>query len=1037
MSRISSSVGLVSGIPIADTVAKLMEVAATPRNILKTRTDGLKQQQLALDTMGSRLLGFQFAVNKLKSTGIYTTRDVTSSRPDSLTASAPASGTPNVGTYQVRPVRAASSQQLISQRFETAAGALGSGAFSFGFSEPVDKGVLLEELNGGAGVQRGKIRLTDRSGASTTIDLSFARTVDDVVQAINSSSDVSVVAATSGDSFTLTDNSGGTGNLRVQEVGSGTTAASLGLSSVNVAADQATGADVLRLHAGTRLSSLNDGNGVEVSKEGVADLEVTLRDGTQLNIDLHDVRTIGDVLEQINATDSDKLKAAISAAGRRIELTDLTAGGGAFSVESGVASTTAEDLGIAANVGGAGTLTGDRLISGLQDSLLSRLRGGEGVGELGDISITDRNGDVTLVDLSSAETLDDVVDLLNSAGGAFTASINSARNGLQITDASGGSGDLIIASTDATDTAEALGIVIEDAVGTVNSGALGRQSISRATLLSSLNGGKGVTLGDIRITDSAGGNATADLDSSTSPAKTVGDVIDAINALANGVEARINDAGDGILIVDTAGGTSKLGVVDRSGNISATLNLTGASKTVEIDGDPTQVIDGSRTFAIDLDDLDLDAAAIPLSSLRNGQGVSRGDFTITDSAGESLGVDFNGADAGVSTIGQMIELINDKAVEGNVSVRARINDAGTGILLEDSARGTGKLTVTDTNSATAADLKLTGTVTTANGKQTINGAGAFSISASAATGLDAVAARINDLDAGVTATTFFDGLGYRLSLSVDATGSANQLLVDAADSGFEFEETSRAEDALLLYGNFANPGAGVLLSSSDGQFASAIGGVDVTVKEASDTPVTIKVGKTSSSLVEAVQDLVESYNSLRTDLGKLTKFDAEALTTGLLFGSNEALQIDQRLSLALTSRYAGTESFQLLSQIGVSINDDGTLSLDSAKLQTAADKDPDGLEKFLSDSQNGVAVKLGAVIDRLAGTENSLLASRSDALTASIEANEDRLAKFETQLERQEERLFLQFTQLETVIAKFQTSLSAIQSIQALPALGS
>ena len=63
-------------------------------------------------------------------------------------------------------------------------------------------------------------------------------------------------------------------------------------------------------------------------------------------------------------------------------------------------------------------------------------------------------------------------------------------------------GDLTIANADASETAEALGIAVDDAVESVNSGALGRQSLSRATLLSSLNGGKGVTLGDVRFTDS-------------------------------------------------------------------------------------------------------------------------------------------------------------------------------------------------------------------------------------------------------------------------------------------------------------------------------------------------------------------------------------------------------------------------------------------------------------------------------------------------------------------------------------------------------
>jgi flagellar hook-associated protein 2 len=1034
MSRITSSVGLITGIPIEETVKKLMEVAARPRDLLSERNEALKQQQIALDTLGSRTLAFQFAVNKLKASSIYQTREVTSSHPDVLTASLPATGTPSVGSYLVSPVQAAAAQVLFTNRFETAEDALGSGLLSFRVGGFIDQGLALEELNGGDGVQRGKIRITDRSGALATIDLGFARTVDDVLEAINSNDDVAVTAAVDGDSFTLTDTSDGSGNLRVQEIGGGTTAAGLGLDGVNVADSQATGADVFRLHAGTKLSTLNDGNGVAISGEGIDDLEIELSDGSELSIDLAGAVTLGDVIDQINAADDAKLSAAISADGRRIELTDLTGGAGNFAVASGIAGNAAEDLGIVADVAGA-TITGERLVSGLRDTLLSSLNGGQGLGTLGEIDVTDRNGGADTIDLASAETLGDVINLINASTAAVTASVNQARNGIVITDASGGTGDIVVANGDAKKTATALGIAVEDAVDSINSGTLRRQTISKATLLSSLNGGKGVVLGDIRITDSTGAKSTADLNTFGAEARTVGDVISAINALSIGVEARINDAGDGVLLVDTASGDGLLGAADVSGDIAKSLKLTRASTTLDIDGEPTQAIDGTTSYSIDLDDLDVSSASIALSTLNDGHGVAAGDILITDSTGErSIALDLNGADAGIATVGQLIDAINDKAQANNVGVTARLNNSGTGILLADTAGGSETLTVTDLNSSAAADLKIVGEAKVVGGKQVIDGAGAFRAN-SAATGLEALAERINALDAGVTASTVFDGVGSRLSIAVDATGAANQLLVDAGETGLIFEEVSQAKDALLLFGNFQSPGAGVLLSSPDGEFNGAIGGVDVAVKAASETPVAIAVEQTDASLVEAFDELVKSYNALRDDLDRLTAFDAEAATTGLLFGTNEALQVDTRLSRALTDRYLGLGSFEHLEQIGLSVAEDGALELDTEKLQTAFESDPAGLQEFLANPTTGVAAKISGVVDRLAGAEGSLLVNRTDALKDSIEANQDRLDTFAIQLERQQERMLLEFYQLESIIAKMQTSLSAIENLQVLTPL--
>ena len=112
--------------------------------------------------------------------------------------------------------------------------AWGAGSLSFRYGNPVDPGVSLSELNGGAGFSPGEIRITDGTGATATIDLSTARTIDDVIQAINHAGTISVTAPADGDHLELIDTSGGTTRaLKVQEVGGGTTAASLGLAGID------------------------------------------------------------------------------------------------------------------------------------------------------------------------------------------------------------------------------------------------------------------------------------------------------------------------------------------------------------------------------------------------------------------------------------------------------------------------------------------------------------------------------------------------------------------------------------------------------------------------------------------------------------------------------------------------------------------------------------------------------------------------------------------------------------------------------------
>ena len=1038
MGRIQSNVGLITGIPITDTVDQLIQVAARPRDNLTSRTKDLQSQQVAVTTLSSQVLSVQFALNKLKVNSVFDAREVTSSNTDVLTATLNSGANPPVGSFNVQPVQTATAQQFFSQRFVDLSSGFGSGSLSFGFGGFVDQGISLDELNDGAGVTRGQIQITDRNGAAAVVDLSFARSVDDVLKAINNNTTINVTAVAAGDAFKLIDNTGGTGTLSVQEVAAGTTAADLGLAGISTTSSQATGADVLRLHTGTNLSFLNDGNGVQITDDlvNVNDLTITLLDGTNDGVDLSGAKTLNDVINAIN-NDTEltgKITAAISSDGNRLVLTDLTTGGGTFSVSNGVTGSAADDLGLTTTAVGD-TITGNRLISGLRDTLLSSLNGGQGLGALGQVAITDRNAGSDVVDLSTAETLGDVINLINASTAAVTAAINTSGGGITITDTSAGSGNLIVANNDSTNSADALGIAVNAAQVSVDSGTLNRQSISESTLLSSLNGGTGATLGDISITDTNGKTVSIDLNPLGAEAKTVGDVIDKINAAAVGinplgVQARINDTGDGILLVDTVAGTATLGVQDVSGTVAASLNLTRASTTATINGTPTAVIDGAERFSVDLSNLDGSPTSITLASLNNGAGVSAGDFTITDSLGGITAIDFNGVDAGITTIGELINTINSRTGTG-ANVTASINSAGSGILLTDNTNGSGTLTVTDINSTTAADLKIAGAAI----GNTIDGSGLFSSQSINQSLLDKLAARVNSLNAGVTAATVFDGLGFRLSLTVDQTGTGNELLIDSGGSTLTFEQVAAAQDALLVFGEQTTPGSGVLVSSQTNDFNQLVSGVDLTLVAGSISPVTVSVASSDTSFVGDIQEFVDSYNALRDKLAEQTAFNATDLTTGLLFGTNAALRVDADLSRLVTDRFFGLGSFETLAEIGITVDDGGKLQLDKNKLQQAFADNPSGLKEFFTNKTIGVVAKFSAAIDQLAGADNSLLSNRVDALQSTIDANQLRIEQFNKQLDQQRERLLAQFSQLEKIVAGLKQSQSALSALSPIPPL--
>lgn len=631
MPSISTNTGLVSGVDYGTLVDKLMALNSRSRNALETRNDEIKTEQATITTLAALLISTQYVAKNLGKTDLFNTRAATSSNEGLATATV--SGSPAEGNYQFTVLRTAQQQQFLSSGFKSSSTAIGSGTLTIRNGNNLERAIDSSQINGGDGITRGKIRITDRSGVWADIDLTAAQTIDDVLNAINNSTGINVSAVADGDRIRLIDNTGQTtSNLKVQEVGRGTTAASLGLAGLDVDSSTAEGQDLVRLTEKTSLSLLNEGAGVQISTV-LADIGYTLADGTSGNIDFSPLKegetkelketTLGDILDVINNTAPGKLKAEISADGDRIVITDLTEGEGKFSLKNVYGGNALEGLGLTGQAVD-GVITGNRLQGGLKTVLLSSLNGGKGYGTLGALALTDRSGATATVDLAGSETLDDVINRINDAGLGITAQLNKAKNGIELVDTTGATAsNLIVADGDAKGSATALGLAVDKATTSVNSGDMHLQTVSRNTNLASLRGGAGVARNSFTITDSSGRAATINLTSAS--IQTMGDVIDEINRAGIGIVADLNATGDGIRIYDVAHGAGTMKITEGASTTAADLHLVGEATTETINGVSTQVIDGSMTTTIALSDTETLSSLITKINTANA-GISASQF---------------------------------------------------------------------------------------------------------------------------------------------------------------------------------------------------------------------------------------------------------------------------------------------------------------------------------------------------------------------------------------------------------------------------
>jgi flagellar hook-associated protein 3 FlgL len=253
---------------------------------------------------------------------------------------------------------------------------------------------------------------------------------------------------------------------------------------------------------------------------------------------------------------------SLSNGGNRLELTS-TIGGETISVAETGSGSTAHDLGLYTTSAQASPLVGKDLGVNLNSyTPINSLNGGTGIDLTGGLILTNGTATAT-IDLSSCETMQDIINSVNTSGTNVKASINADGTGINIVSLTAGT-TLTIGENGGT-TAEDLGI----------------RTMTAETSLSSLNNGEGVdTVDGADFTITASNGTSFDVDISSS--KTVQDVIDAINSAASSsgvsVTASLASVGNGIVLSDNTGGMGNFSVA--RANLSDAANDLGILQTV-------------------------------------------------------------------------------------------------------------------------------------------------------------------------------------------------------------------------------------------------------------------------------------------------------------------------------------------------------------------------------------------------------------------------------------------------------------------------
>jgi flagellar hook-associated protein 2 len=492
-----------------------------------------------------------------------------------------------------------------------------------------------------------------------------------------------------------------------------------------------------------------------------------------------------------------------------------------------------------------------------------------------------------------------------------------------------------------------------------------------------------------------------------------------INKQNLGINATIvtDSTGSRLSLTSAAtGSAASISVISTPLTFSATTvgmsNLTSSDGTITagnlqftVDGGPTQIIsiptDGTSTPSTDSDGNPITipsttntmaAAAACINSKNAGITAS----VVTDSTGSRLMLIATAA-------GSSISVVSTPAGQSFANVPVVQNNS--------AASATGSM-------AAGAIVFTVGTDPTEH-VITVPGSNAPDGSTSPTTTMASAAAYINTQNAGVTASVVTDTNGAsRLSLTSTTPGSS--VSVVPPPGGQTFSNVAGTDANLTV--------DGVPLVSSTNKLSTAITGVTLNLTGTSASEVELDVGPDTTKITTALNSFITAYNAAIADLNGQFQYSAGG-TAGTLEEDSAARLTQAQLLSSMSAVTNDNATFKTLGTLGITMGDDGTLSLDSTTFASALDNNYSDVQSyFQSTDSTSFAQNFSTMMLEMTDMSNSPIVLDVNSLKNSYTDDQNNIDDLEATLAVQRTTLTSKYATLDALLKTFPSEMDQINT---------
>lgn len=282
---------------------------------------------------------------------------------------------------------------------------------------------------------------------------------------------------------------------------------------------------------------------------------------------------------------------------------------------------------------------------------------------------------------------------------------------------------------------------------------------------------------------------------------------------------------------------------------------------------------------------------------------------------------------------------------------------------------------------------------------------------------------INQSNSGVQASIVNDGSGTPYRLVMASTQTGTEAGITAIDFGGDLNGQLNLDANTEIEARNAQLNVnGVAITSQSNRVEGAIQGVTLDLEELG--AATVNVTRDTELTTGAIKDFVKSYNTLQKTMADLTRFGGEGGANGELLGDSTLRMVQQRLRSVMSSGVAEGD-LRMLRDVGIDMKLDGTLELNEAKLGELTGSNMTALTAFFTgtSADTGLAGKLNSSVGLLLQSDGPIKNS-TQGLQDSMRRLDLRFERMEDSIDRTIERYRTQFSQLDTMVARMNSTSS-------------